>query len=69
MAILEVKKTEAIAKAKLDAIEQSITDHEMKPYKAMSKTETDIKNEQIAAWLNELAPDARHTPKSIVASN
>ena len=61
VAILEAKKTEAIAKAKLDAIEQSITDDEIKSHGDRSKTQTDIKKEQTAAWLNDLALDEIET--------
>ena len=61
VAILEAKKTEAIAKAKLDAIEQSITDDEIKSHGDRSKTQTDIKKEQTAAWLNDLALDENET--------
>ncbi|CAB3993986.1 Hypothetical predicted protein [Paramuricea clavata] len=40
VAILEAKKTEAIAKAKLDAIEQSITDDEIKSHRDRSHRPT-----------------------------
>ncbi len=51
MAMLEPKKTEAIARAKLDAIEQSIADEETRSRRSSSKTHTatEKKKEQTAA--------------------
>ena len=69
LAILKAQKLEAIAKAKLDAIEQSILDDDMSSQKSAyfvkSHTDSDIKEERTAAWLGDLPRDLIQTTQTI----